>query len=703
MKPAIVLLACCASVAWCDSFSISTVSTRADTVTGGDVLLRIQVPGDFAGLPVVKRNGEDISAVFKPAVEPKAFLALVTGLRVGSNSIDVFPEPEASAPAASLKITNYPIAGPVFSGPHEQPFICETSTFKLPDGSLLGAPLDTNCSVPVVVTYLYRSTTAEGSAPLKPLTSRTELPLDVATTTTSTGQSVPYVVRVETGTVNRAIYQIAVLHDPTAEPDPLTRNDRWNQRLLYSFGGGCTEGWYRQGNTTALGINNAAPGTLADSVLSAGYAYASASLNVFGQNCQDVTAAETMMMVKERFIETYGKPLFTFGRGGSGGAYQQVQIADNYPGLLDGIIPSATFPDVLATIQFLTDAQLLHVYFSKSGDKLTPEQKKGIAGVGELNSVTKVSSGAGRINPRVFCPPVLPVALRYHPQTNPTGARCDVFDHTVNVYGRDPATGFARRPVDNTGVQYGFAALNARLITPAQFLDLNEAIGGHDNDGNVVASRSVADPIALRAAYSTGRVTSGGGGLARVPILDLRGYLDLNPNGDIHQKYHSFSLRERLKRANGSIANQVLLVTSTSQPRIEEYTIAKMDEWLTRLSEDTSADSAIDRIARAKPADLVDACYSPAGERIVETQAFSGGECNKLYPTFPSPRMLAGGPMSNDVLKCHLKPVDFADYRVEFTDEEKVRLRAIFRDGVCDWRKPGVQQAGAVSQWRFFD
>ena len=38
---------------------------------------------------------------------------------------------------------------------------------------------------------------------------------------------------------------------------------------------------------------------------------------------------------------------------------------------------------------------------------------------------------------------------------NPEGARCDVYDHAVNMYGRDPQTGFARRPLDNVGVQYG--------------------------------------------------------------------------------------------------------------------------------------------------------------------------------------------------------------------------------------------------------
>src|SRR6185436_13828829 len=97
---------------------------------------------------------------------------------------------------------------------------------------------------------------------------------------------------------------------------------------------------------------------------------------------------------------------------------------------------------------------------------------------------------------------------------NPGGTRCDVFDHTVNAYGRDPATGFARRPIDNSGVQYGLAALNAGAINATQFLDLNELIGGYDNDGNLVATRAAADPLALRAAYQTGRLTHGGGGLA---------------------------------------------------------------------------------------------------------------------------------------------------------------------------------------------
>ena len=140
------------------------------------------------------------------------------------------------------------------------------------------------------------------------------------------------------------------------------------------------------------------------------------------------------------------------------------------------------------------------------------------------------------------------------------GVRCDVFDHNVNVLGRDPATGFARRPLDNTGVQYGLTTLNAGLINAAQFLDLNEKIGGYDNDGKVVPTRSVADPLALRAVYSTGRVVNGGLGLGQLPIIDVRPYRDALPTGDVHLKFHSFSLRERLQKANGTFANGVLLV-----------------------------------------------------------------------------------------------------------------------------------------------
>src|SRR6185503_16068476 len=87
----------------------------------------------------------------------------------------------------------------------------------------------------------------------------------------------------------------------------------------------------------------------------------------------------------------------------------------------------------------------------------------------------------------------VPADLRYDPAKNPRGARPTVFDAAKNVYGTNAATGFALRPFDNVGVQYGLHALNTGAITVAQFLDLNERIGGYDNDANFVASRTVGN------------------------------------------------------------------------------------------------------------------------------------------------------------------------------------------------------------------
>ena len=664
-------------------------------VTGGDVLVRVAVPENTPSENVVvKLNGQDVTAAFHADTSTHELLGLVKDLKDGNNVIE--------AAGATLTVTNHSITGPVFSGPQEQPFVCETDKFKLPDGSVLGPPLDSNCSAKMVVTYVYKSAAkGQGQAALKPLGDRSTLPADVAYTTTTLGKKVPYIVRVETGTINRAIYQLVILHDPTTEPEPspFARPANWNGRLLYSFGGGCIGGWFKQG--TSIGYGGG--GMITDAVVGKGYAEASSTLNVFGNNCNDLLASETMMMVKERFIKAYGKPLFTFGRGGSGGSYQQIQTADNYPGLLDGIIPSLTFPDVQENAQFLIDAQLLNSYYSKAGETLTREQKRAIAGVGVLENVTGSAREGARINPTVFCPDELPRDERYDAVNNKTGARCDVYDHTVNAYGRDPATGFARRPVDNLGIQYGLGALNSGVITTEQFLDLNEKIGGYDNDGNIVATRAVADPVALRAAYQSGRVTNGGGGLGLLPIIDTRAYLDQTERGNLHLRYHSFAFRERLRKANGTTANEVMLVGPSPATREQtEYPIAKMDEWLTNLTADRSSDPIIEKIRRAKPADLVDGCYSATGERINETQSLTSGECAKLYPPFASPRMVAGAPLTNDILKCQLRPIDYGDYKVGLTDDEKSRLQQIFPGGVCDWSKAGVEQQRPSGTWLSF-
>ena len=56
-------------------------------------------------------------------------------------------------------LTNYPITGPILSGPHEEPFYCMTQLFTLPASTItLGPALDADCSIATRVDYVYRTT-----------------------------------------------------------------------------------------------------------------------------------------------------------------------------------------------------------------------------------------------------------------------------------------------------------------------------------------------------------------------------------------------------------------------------------------------------------------------------------------------------------------------------------------------------------------
>jgi len=76
-------------------------------------------------------------------------------------------------------------------------------------------------------------------------------------------------------------------------------------------------------------------------------------------------------------------------------------------------------------------------------------------------------------------------------------------------------------------------------------------------------------------------------------------------------------------------------------------------------------------------------------------------QCNTVYPSFAFPRFIAGGPLAADIIKCHLKPLDPADYKVAFSSAEWARLASIFPGGVCDWSRRGVQQRSVVP-WASF-
>jgi hypothetical protein len=286
-----------------------------------------------------------------------------------------------------------------------------------------------------------------------------------------------------------------------------------------------------------------------------------------------------------------------------------------------------------------------------------------------------------------------------------------VYDHAANVYGTDPATGFARRPLDNVGVQYGLAALRDGTVTARQFLDLNAGVGGFDADANIVPRRSEADLTAARTAYRTGRLTNGGGGLADIPIIDYRAYHDDQPDGDIHVRYHSLSMQARLEKANGTAANRVSLLEDarygllgTNSPLVR-HAITQMDRWLTTLGADTSTAPRVDKVVRAKPAALREGCMTRTTDPAFVAEPLDrnpASTCERLYPSGSFPREVAGAPVAADVIKCRLTPPERTSYGVRFTDAEWARLQQIFPTGVCDFRRPGVEQQGLAGTWLRF-
>jgi len=76
--------------------------------------------------------------------------------------------------------------------------------------------------------------------------------------------------------------------------------------------------------------------------------------------------------------------------------------------------------------------------------------------------------------------------------------------------------------------------------------------------------------------------------------------------------------------------------------------------------------------------------------------------CNGTWQHYGTPRLAAGAPLSLDVVKCRLKPLARADYRVPFTDAQWAQLQAAFPTGVCAYARPGVSQHPPKARWLTF-
>ncbi|AQZ70013.1 hypothetical protein BKM31_00595 [[Actinomadura] parvosata subsp. kistnae] len=690
--------------------TLEVLSSRPDQVTGGDALIRVR-GGDGARVRVL-RGGEDVTAAFKRT--GNGLTGLVTGLAVGENTITA----TARRHRTTLELRNHPIEGPVFSGPHQYPFLCKT------ERSGLGPPVVDNqdgqgmrvvggwsrdCFAPTVTDRLYRST--DGAYKPMPAQGR---PADLATTTTLDGRTVDFVVRRERGVINRFLYSIALLEDG------------WNGRAIYRFDGG-------------VGIGHD-QGTLGSSALDPyglgkGYAILHSSGTRTSVHYNLILGGETALMVKERFVEQHGLPLYTVGVGGSGGAIQQYIYGQNHGDrVIDAAIPQYSYPDMVTQTIHVGDCELLERYMDHNPRWARWDDRTALIGMNASDTVANPYTGRPGsdecvngwrgLTPLTMNPLWTSDNDPEWERMDPPGVKDTVqwthWDDVRNVYGVDER-GYARSTWDNVGVQYGLRALADGTITPEEFLDLNARVGSWKEAADMVregcpfvpsacpadfdpwsarnaslsgdpAPRRAGGPEAIRNVRRSGLVF---GGDIDIPVIDWRHYLE--ERLDMHNAHQSFASRKRMLDHDGRAGNQVIWFTDARPdgPAFDQTpeALRVIDEWMANIRKYPARG-----VVGNKPPQAVDRCFATDGTEIAAgPHVWDGildrrtpGPCTQRFPLYGTSRTVAGGPIEGGVYKCRLQPVERALAKGLYgtwrpTPDERARLKQIFPTGVCDY------------------
>jgi len=494
---------------------LSVLSSPPEFVSGGDARIHVRAaPGQRDKLALLL-NGQPVNVTLKEVAD--GLEGVVTGLRNGDNLLQV----KHGNVRDAITLINWPITGPMFTGPQQTPFVCTTiqsavnrqplvdSTtapgYKVADAAGNTIGYSRNCSIATFVSYFYRTT----NGALSPLPSDGSRPANMSTVALADGRIVDFVIRREIGSINRFLYSIAMLA-PMPATDTAAQDDTslWNGKLLYWFQGGVAIG-HTQGTVHGGSMNL--------DVLGQGWAIVHSSGNNTGTHYNMNLAGETAMMTKERFIERYGVPLYTVGLGGSGGAIQQYLIAQNHPGVLNGLLPVQSYPDMVTQTIHVGDCELLEHYMDATdrsnakwrvtknrtwlvGMNAEQDDVGNNAKVNDALAPLKLALGYSTAKGSTECIPawrgLTPLAMNplygqapnsqfYEPQSDIAAIRWTHYDDLRNVYGVD-ATGAARPTWDNIGVQYGLSSLKAGKITPAEFVHLNWNIGGWKHPSQMV-------------------------------------------------------------------------------------------------------------------------------------------------------------------------------------------------------------------------
>jgi len=630
---------------------------------------------------------------------------------------------------------------PLWSGPLQYPFACMTERSNLGQPQVdneqgVGIPVfdldaagkrtnnirgySKDCLVATRVVYYSQNTDTGLFAPIGdiPLTKRL----------TQNGEVLRF--RVEVGTINRYIY---LMFMPAGPEDTVLQADTslWNNQLIYQFRGGVGIG-KRQGRLSVAGMLKRRVKELKQ-----GYALVYSTANQTSNHYNMWIAEEVAFRLKRNFVARFGQPEFTIGVGGSGGAIQQFLIAQNHPGILDGIIPLYAYPDMVSQIIYAYDCELLEYYFDRESKdnplwhdwslrqkiqglnarKIPPERfKYAIVAARLIHGIqpyqpegsSECINGWRGLTPLTNNPRFVHFSEYYNEDVRKQ-THWTHWDDLKQFYGTNDA-GFANQTWGNVGIQYGLQAMVSGDLKPSDFLHLNASVGSwkpaaqqsperfgflsdnryfwklspwsHHNisSGSLThpASRLEASGEAIRGAFQSGHVFLGN---IDIPIIDLRHYLD--DELDMHHFSASFSTRSRLKAARGKHDNHVIWVTRKPHTPVNEA-FKLMTDWL-RNEGATAA---------------VDTCFTELGEVLASGKGVwdgnwnqkPSGTCMKHYPIYSDSRQAAGANIRGNVFKCQLQTISEAMaagvYGQVNMGAHVAQLEKIFPKGVCDFSKP---------------
>ena len=255
-----------AAAAWANeggsNLEIVTLSNRADLISGGDALVEVRVPkhgSAFTGegaaqrprrhrhpsrTDTAARTMRGVVTGLAEAARTSSRRGLATATATGGRALrSPSPTTRSAGRCCSARRRSHGSA----RRPRRSP---ESGNTPASNASGLSTfAIDAQCNIATEYKLFYRTTTAGCSSalpdPSPPAAPADQQLLQAVHAGQRAGRSrddhddrrltVPYIVRVERGTINRGIYDIAVLFDPTKPWTALAPQPQWNGKVVYTL------------------------------------------------------------------------------------------------------------------------------------------------------------------------------------------------------------------------------------------------------------------------------------------------------------------------------------------------------------------------------------------------------------------------------------------------------------------------------------